>query len=66
MDMTLRDLGLYIIYLLVVMTVVHGHRDVKQSHLNSLAVEDVLVNPGCIKLHQCFFLEKVCPGKRFT
>lgn len=59
MDMTLRDISLYIVYLAVVMVAVHGHRDMRKSYLNTLAIEDVLVNPGCVKLHMCFFLEKV-------
>ncbi|XP_053405410.1 polycystic kidney disease protein 1-like 3 isoform X2 [Mercenaria mercenaria] len=56
MNITLRDIGLYIIYVAVVCIVVHGHRDIKEAYYNSLAIEDVLVNPGCIILYQCFFL----------
>ena len=59
MDMTIRDIVLYVIYIAVVTFMVHGHRDVKLAYRNNVAIEDVLVNPGCIKLHKCFFLAKV-------
>ena len=59
MDMTLRDMILYGFYVGVVMFMVHGHRNINLVYRNNLAIEDVLVNPGCIKLYQCFFFEKV-------
>ena len=59
MDMTLGDIVLYMFYVGVVMFMVHGHRNIKLVYRNNLAIEDVLVNPGCIKLHKCFFLAKV-------
>ncbi|WAQ99880.1 PK1L2-like protein, partial [Mya arenaria] len=58
MDMTLRDLLLYFVYLGVLLVVVHGHREVRTAYLNTLALEDVLVNPGCVNTNLCFFLEK--------
>ena len=70
MDMTLRDMILYGFYVGVVMFMVHGHRNINLVYRNNLAIEDVLVNPGCIKLYQCFFLEKVgeinCNRKKYT
>ena len=59
MNITIRDIILYIFYLAVVCIVVHGHRDIKEAYYNSLAIEDVLINPGCIVLSQCFFLDSV-------
>ena len=59
MDMTLGDIVLYMIYLGVVTFMVHGHRNINLAYRNNLAIEDVLVNPGCIDLNQCFFFAKV-------
>lgn len=59
MDMTLVDIVLYVIYLAIVTFMVHAHRNVNLVYKNNVAIEDVLVNPGCIKLYKCFFLAKV-------
>ena len=59
MDMTIRDIVLYAIYLGVVTFLVHAHRNINLAYRNNLAIEDVVVNPGCINLNKCFFLAKV-------
>ncbi|KAL4227725.1 Polycystic kidney disease protein 1-like [Mactra antiquata] len=59
MNVTLFDIGLYFIYMTVVCFVVHGQRDINKAYYNSLAIEDVLINPGCANPNNCFFLEKV-------
>ena len=63
MDMTLGDIVLYMFYVGVVMFMVHGHRNIKLVYRNNLAIEDVLVNPGCIKLAKViiFFPFYYCP-----
>lgn len=59
MGMTLRDLVAYVVYLGVTLVVVHGHQQVRTAYRNTLALEDVLVNPGCVNLNKCFFMAKV-------
>ena len=59
MDMTLRDIVFYVIYVAVVTFMVHGNRDVKLAYRNKVAIENVLVTPSCVDADTCYSLEEV-------
>ena len=59
MDMTIRDIVFYVIYVAVVTFMVHGNRDVKLAYSNKVAIENVLVTPSCVDTHTCYSLKKV-------
>ena len=47
MDITLRDITLYIVYMAVVIFMVHSHRNVNLAYHNTVAIETVLTRPSC-------------------
>ncbi|XP_052276692.1 polycystic kidney disease 1-related protein-like isoform X3 [Dreissena polymorpha] len=49
MDVTLRDLLLYFVYLTVLLVVVYGNRDVLPAYRNTVALEDIFVNSGSLE-----------------
>ena len=53
MDITLRDIILYIIYMAVVIFMVHSHRNVNLAYDNTVAIETMLVRPSCTEEDDC-------------
>ena len=56
MDMTIRDIVLYVIYMVVVTVMVHGDRNISLAYRNTETLENILVNAKC---EECSWLEEV-------
>ena len=56
MNMTILDIVFYVIYMVVVMLMVHGHRSIGVAYRTTETIENILVTPSC---DDCTFLKEV-------
>ena len=56
MNMTILDIVFYVIYMVIVMLMVHGHRSIGVAYRTTETIENILVTPSC---DDCTFLKEV-------